>query len=297
MIFIGLAFGFDAHGFVPALFQPDLTDPLRLVRPDIPYELTWSAGGIFEYAAAPLVMVTESADGTQTRTAALDSLVAMNLSGGFSMRGLARFELAAPVFLTSTGLDGGNGFDMGDLRVAALVAPLRGNVLDAGVQVWLGLPTGQSEVFLGAGGVTAGGVLAASALFGPVALTGNLGMGYAPKGELNLENNSGLTLGLGANYQALDILAFGLESNMAAPFKNSGQTSSRVPAELTFTTRYGINENVLLLGGFAAGLSGGASAADWRGFLGASTTLTFCRAVTLPKLSLTPSGQITVSSA
>lgn len=63
---------FDAHGFNLAALDGDVRDPLEVLRAGRFQQWDWFAGGAFEFAKAPLVLVTVPSSGESTREVLLD---------------------------------------------------------------------------------------------------------------------------------------------------------------------------------------------------------------------------------
>lgn len=268
--------GFDAHGFTIAAQDADLRGLLALSRP-ASMGGGFFIGGLLEYAEEPL-MVGEIPPGGDLGdvvelSPALDNLWALNLSLGYAPNALLRFDVAAPMYLSSVGLDGNQGAALGDLRLAAMVSPLRVSEdggLGVGISPFLDLPTGQVETFRGDTGLGGGVRVAATGQADALSLTANAGLRFRPAIDVdNLNGADEIELGLGAGYLLSEVLHTSLEAKTSLPLASSDVTGSLRPAELLPSLRYRPRD-ISYIGGAAIGLSRGASAAAWRLFLGAT---------------------------
>lgn len=263
--------GFNAHGFVLTPERGDLRDALSLYRPAKLERWEWSGGGLIEYANRPLVYVTEREGQDPVRSVALNHLAALHLNGTLAVHERLRFGLSAPIYATSTGFDGPQGANLGDLRLDALTV-LREPALDGiglGVVGWLDLPTGSPQRFLGrravAGGFSGIGTYEAERL----TLTGNLGLHLEP--SVDVENIKGADLliaGGGASYLVSDRTSLGLEALMRASLASNDRAWTGSPAEAILSIRHRDPSGGFVTAGLAAPLSQGVGAAAWRVFLG-----------------------------
>ena len=191
--------GFDAHWFTAGALDGDLRDPVTLLRPGRMSAMEGYGSLVFDYANRPLVRST--ADG---RLPWLDHVVAAQLVGGFAPHELVRIDLDLPLYLTSQGPTGSQGFDLGDLRLGALVAFLQPGDeggIGVGVAPWLSLPTGSSSDFLGQPGLGAGLTADFTVESGALTVGGQLGFQLNPSLSYdNLEGADHLLVGLSLGY-------------------------------------------------------------------------------------------------
>jgi OOP family OmpA-OmpF porin len=269
--------GFDAHGFSLAALDADPRDALTVQRPGAFLGGDFFAGAVFEYASKPLVFAVAdplTGEPTGETLVVLDRLAALNVSGGAAVTPWLRFDLGAPLYLTSTGIgEVSQGVGLGDLRVAAMLAPLTPDRetggFGLGLVPYLDLPTGDDSEFLGQRGVSGGAKLAVTGEIGPLTLTGDVGVQVQPAVTVgNLSNADALQTGVAAGYVVSDQLAFTLEGHLASPFVAAGQPGTGAPGEALFSVRSVTASGGHFLAGAAAGVSSGASSAAYRVFVG-----------------------------
>jgi hypothetical protein len=263
--------GFDAHGFHLAAHKADMRDALSLQRPSAFRQLDWYAGGLLEYAKSPLVVeILETGE----RQAVLDNLFVANITTGVAAHDRIRFDLGVPIFLTSTGPDGGQGADFGDLRLAAMTVPFLGRVgpgdLSIGVVPYLDVPSGDPTSHLGSTKVTGGATAAASFELSKITITGNTGVSFQPKLDdaLNMQGSDTILAGAGVGYLASERTGVNLEllGHLTVPAADIvGSTS---PVELISSVRHQPVQGGFVTGGLATALSPGAGAAALRLFVG-----------------------------
>lgn len=273
---------FDAHGFRLGAFDGDLRDPVQGLRPGRMNVSEWYAGGVLEFAKAPLVYVVPNQDGEIiSRDVVLDNVLAANLAGGYTLHDRVRVDVGLPVYFASTGrIDDGTGPQgaaLGDLRLGAmigLVRPEEAELLDGGgfglgVVPWLTMPTGAAGKFLGEATFSGGLALVGTHEVGKLTISGDVGIGLRPAIQLeNLNGSDRLDLGLGVGYLLSSSTAANAEVRMSSPLRKAGQVGTGAPAEGLVSVRHRFEQGAHLLGGVAVGLTPGAGAATYRIFLG-----------------------------
>lgn len=268
--------GFDAHGFTLAALNWAARSPLFHQYPAFGEQGDVFVGGVLEYADQPLVRIYTE-DGEQVdRQVVLDNLLALNLSGGVHVMDWLRLDVALPLYFTSTGLDGGQGFDPGDVRLTAMVAPLQpgddpltGTGLGVGLFPYLDLPSGTTDDFLGQDGV-AGGAKVAVAYGGSNYTAGaEVGAQFNPAIDLdNLQGTDKFTWGAFVGWLPRTDLGFTLEAHASSPFQKNAQPGTDAPAEILLSMKKNTRSGGHFLLGGATALNEGASAAAFRVFLG-----------------------------
>lgn len=269
--------GLDAHGFNLAAYTDDPRGALQVQRP-VRFE-QWDAfvGGVLEYAHEPLVLVTVDGEGNELgRDAVLDNIVALNASAGVALFDWLRLDGAVPLYFTSTGTgEVSNGFDLGDARFDAMVELVRPSADTAGgfgfgVVPYVDVPIGNADHFLGQGGITGGGKLAATYEFEKVTLGADAGVQFQPEvtGLDNLVGSDRALVGAQIGYMFTPNFAANLEGKIAVPFSVNPEPGTDTPAELTLSIKDRLKSGVHFLAGASAAVSEGASAADFRLFLG-----------------------------
>lgn len=263
--------GFNAHGFVATPQDGDIRDGLLLYRPGALYQGEWSASGLLEYANRPLMLVTETSDGETTRTVALNHIAALHLTGSVSAHERLRFGASIPVIFTSSGFDGPQGANFGDIRVDTmfLASMPQEDGIGLGVSGWVDLPTGNADRFLGRGGL--GGGFAGIGTYETEVwtFTSNLGIQFNPAVDIDgYKSNNLMLVGGGARYSLSESSSLGLEALLRAGLTSNDRAWTGSPAEAVLTFRHREPEGPHVIVGLAAPLSSGAGAAVWRAFLG-----------------------------
>ena len=261
--------GVDAHGFQLVAPTSDARDLLSVQRPKEMSSGDWFAGGLIEYAKAPLVATLPDGEKLQV----VDNLVGLNLAGGGVVHERVRLDLSAPLYLTSVGLDGTGGTALGDVRLGGMVVALTEDDTDGrltvGVVPWLDLPTGPDERFLGQANIAGGMLAAASTQVDTLTFTGNLGMQFNPAlTQANLTGSDTLLAALGAGTRVGDELGLNVELRGAIPLVASDASGTGAPWEGLLSGRYTTASGGQVLGGLAAGLSAGVGAPAFRIFVG-----------------------------
>lgn len=268
---------FNAHNLHVAAFDGDLRDPLLLVRPGRFRQWDWFAGGVLEYANAPLVRYEREADdpdGEIFRNEILDHVVALNLSAGVAFHERIRLDLAAPLFFASwDGNQQYQGVDFGDIRATATVPILLPDENDEGaglaVAGKLDIPSGATRDFLGNRTVGGGADLAFSYAVSNFTATATAGAMFVPRIDRdNLNGPDAFLGGLAVGYRVHETTSLNLEGLFEVPFRQNEVGLTESPGELTFTARHRRPSGAHLLAGAAAGVTRGAGAARFRVFLG-----------------------------
>lgn len=279
--------GFDAHGFNLAAFDADVRDPLTVQRPGVFTQGDWFFGGVFEYAKEPLVFVLADPDTLQPtgeEQVVLDNLAVLNASFGYSVLDMLRLDVAAPLYFTSTGPDAASqGAGIGDIRLAAMFAPLQPGFdyddvpgatykehgFGLGVVPFLDIPVGNDGEFLGTGGVAGGGRLALTYELTNVTFTGEVGTLFGPRIDVgNLADSDALTYGAAIGVNPTQDLGFTLEGHFESPFTVNEAAGSGAPGEALLSLRKSTKSGGHLLAGGSVGVLKGASAAEYRIFIG-----------------------------
>jgi outer membrane protein OmpA-like peptidoglycan-associated protein len=266
--------GFDAHGFNLAAFDSDVRDPLTVARPGAFQQNDWFLGGLLEYANEPLVFVATSPDGSETgETVVLDDVFALNTSLGWAMIDQVRFDASLPLLFTSAGLDGDQGVGVGDLRLSAMIAPIQPDDdggLGVGLVPYLDVPVGDSTEFVGDGTLTGGAKIAATYELERFTLGAEVGTDFGPT-LAALENLSGsdrLVTGLAVGVNPSETVGFTVEGHLLSPFQRSDEAGTAAPGEILLHGRKTTESGGHFAAGGALAVSQGASAAEYRIFLG-----------------------------
>lgn len=267
--------GFDAHGFTLSAFGNDARAPLVVTAPGRFSAWQWYAGGLLEYAKEPLVLYEYQGDQLVSEAPVLDDLLAANLSAGFAVHDRVRLDLGLPLYLSSSGADGRpQGFAPGDLHVAAFVALLRpaeGEVPGAGLGLvpFVDVPTGAEAEYLGQSGPGGGVKLSGGWAGREVSMGLEVGASFEPAIEVgNLRGADRLLLGGNVGFLLDPSLGLNAELHAGLPFATNEELGTDAPAEVLVSLRKRMDSGAHLSMGAATAVSTGASAADFRVFLG-----------------------------
>ncbi len=272
--------GFDAHGFRLAAHDADLRDPLIVQRPGAFSQGDWFLSGLAEYAKAPLVEVRVPEEGGEAQeVAVVDNLVAMNISAGVAAHDRLRFDVLAPVYGLSTGIDQtSQGPALGDLRVSMMAIGVRpqhitgGGGPGLGVVGYLDLPTGTPGRFLGQQGVGGGAKLAATFEADQITVSGDIGAEFdkAVEGFANVQGTDKVVASLGFGVLASDTVGLTLEGVVQPPIEATSfdLATTAFPAESILSVRYRDASGGHFTIGGAAGITDGPGVAAFRVFVG-----------------------------
>ncbi|MCO4747560.1 MAG: OmpA family protein [Proteobacteria bacterium] len=272
--------GFNAHGFELAPGDLDVADPLSVWRPEAQVKGSWSANGLFEYAKSPLVLATATGEDTYTTETLLDNVVALNMGGQYAVHERVGIALSLPMFLTSSGSDGGQGAALGDARLyvpVTLIAAAddtsgEGN-FGLSVIPFADLPTGAEGKFLGNGGFGGGLLGAVGYGYGPIQVSLNLGFQANPSMEFeNLQGGAQLLSGAALSFLPSDTLGIRLESTLRPTLSSNQYKLTESPGEVIASVRGKMDNGFRWTGGAATAYTRGASAATFRLFAGAGYT-------------------------
>jgi outer membrane protein OmpA-like peptidoglycan-associated protein len=264
----------DGHNFPVVGYDGDPRDPSGLVRAGSFKAGQWYAGGILEFAKAPVIFQQRVGEGFADPVAVLDNVFALNVSAGAAVHKRIRLDAALPIYFASTGLDGeSQGASVGDLRLASLVSVFRtddSNGYGLGLVPYLDLPTGSQAKWLGDGGLGGGFTIANTYESGKMTFTGNMGMNFRKKvsGRENINGADALELGLGVGYLFTENNGVTVEAAMSAPLAKNTIAWAESPAQWLASYRYHSPSGGHFMLGFGTALTRGAGAAKWRVVLG-----------------------------
>jgi outer membrane protein OmpA-like peptidoglycan-associated protein len=264
--------GFDAHNFQLYAADGQPVAPLVVASPFV--TKGFFAAGVFEYAKSPLVAVPASSDGTLDFTEAealLDDVVALNLNLGWAPARFARIDVGLPLFLSSTGHEGANGFAAGDIKVGGTLGwskeEQRG--FGVGLSPYVTIPLGATSAYLGQSGVAGGADLGLGYHGEKLLVAASAGYAYAPDFTLgNLTGADHINVGAIIGYEVVEHFGINLEGRAALPLGVEAVPGTDTPAELLVHGKYQLTSGLNFLAGGAGGLSGGAGTPAYRVFLG-----------------------------
>ena len=266
--------GVDAHELYLAPQTGDVRSAFTVRMPTGMTRGDLYASTVFEYSARLLTLHQTYEDGSTGETLALGRAGVLNLGVGYAVHDRARLELALPVVPFSSGLDGGNGFAFGDLRLGGaveLVSTAGDEGLGIEIAPYLDGPTGAQGAFLGRDGFAGGSEVAAAMRRGSFTFGGSAGLEFQPKVALsNIDGADQFRLGLSGNYAPTDIWGVTAELVASPALAKNAVAGVGSPVELRAGGRYRVAHGFTVLGGAAVGVSPGIGAAGWRLFVGGS---------------------------
>lgn len=264
--------GFDAHNF--HLYAAD-GQPVAPLQAPSPFITKGFFGAVvFEYADSPLVRVPASSDGSIDWTkqeAVLDDVMALNFNLGWAPARFVRVDVGLPLFVSSVGTSGANGFAAGDIRVAATVGWTKEEQRGFGVAVtpFVTIPMGADTAFLGESGLSAGGDLSLGYHGDRFLVAAGAGYSYKPDFELdNLTGADQVTVSAVAGYEVVEHLGINAEVRAGLPLSANEFEGTETPAEVIAHAKYQLPMGLNFLAGGAGGLSYGAGTPAWRAFVG-----------------------------
>jgi OOP family OmpA-OmpF porin len=275
--------GFDGHTWQLAAPIGDGRDAMLFPRPGRMTAMRPTVAGLFEYAKDPVLVTSQVGGGDVNVNRVLANVVALNVAAGFAVHERVRFDLSAPVYFASTGLETqpspsnpapasvAQGFGLGDIRLGALaniLMPGDNGGLGVGVAPYLDLPTGNDAKFLGQGGIAGGGKLVGTFETGPLVVNAAVGPRFNPGLALsNLPGGTTLDLGLGLGVVTSNLGVHG-ELRMVSPLAKVGVPGTATPAELLLYGRFHTSGGGHAMVGGSFAVTPGASASTFRLFVG-----------------------------
>ncbi|MBW2256829.1 MAG: OmpA family protein [Deltaproteobacteria bacterium] len=267
--------GFDAHGFGLVAQDGDPRDLMTVQRAGRFNQGEFWFSTLTEFAKAPLVLGYHYPDGRPDEYEnVLDNVLALNLSTGVAVHNYIRLDVAFPMYLTSTGYDGSNGFNIGDTRVTVTGAiirpkPVFGGGFGLAVMPHLDIPSGNDEVFLGKGGVGYGGKLAATYEARRITVSADAGANLGPSiDSINLSANNQIVFGGGFGLMLTPTIGANFEFRYGMEIGDNDVKGTASPSEVIGSVRGRMMNGLHWNAGAAAALTNGVGAARWRAFLG-----------------------------
>jgi len=150
---------------------------LQLASPALSQPGAWFLGVGSTWADSPVL----AGD-----TVVIAHQAAARLAAGYTLGERLRLEASLPTY-PSVSVAGEAGFALGDARAAAMIGLVgsRSGAVSLGLMPFLSVPTGSEPSFLTAGGLSGGGLVAARAAAGPLALVVNGGVAARPSANLD----------------------------------------------------------------------------------------------------------------
>jgi len=270
----------DVHGFHLTPDDGDLHDPLRTWRAETHERNSFGINALGEYAYRPLVRYGTTTDGETTRSIEIQDLAALNLGLFFSPHERLAITATLPAYLAVESDTISSGVGIGDMRFSAPIGVLLdqslGEKVDLSVSVipHLDIPGFYRNRFFRSGGVSGGGVIAATLGKEKWQASANFGAQFAPEVMVeNLSGNERLLASASASYMLLDNLAVRGEWTFNPVLNNNDVPWADSPMELTGSFRGQANHQLGWVAGASTALSKGAGAATFRAFLGLDVAL------------------------
>ncbi|MDQ3030811.1 MAG: OmpA family protein [Myxococcota bacterium] len=258
---------------------PTTEDGLALQLPSTLGDLRWSAGVMFDYAHAPLVL--SAPDRGESAGAIVDHRLVGHVVGALGLTDRVEVQLRVPVILVQTG----DSPSIGGVRFASPdVAGIGDGAIGANVRLYgerdegLQLGIAAELVLPFAVGSSLGGdtevgfrgqLLVAYALKRAVTVALNAGAAYRPERDFGTAQlGTELTYGLGVYITAIEDLVIAAELFGATNFREQGAfTRTNSPLEALLGARYTIS-GVTLSGGLGFGITSAIGTPDVRALLG-----------------------------
>ncbi len=264
--------GFDAHGFRLAGHDSDSRDPLMWLRPGDQEAGDVYVGALAEYANRPLVFEPQPGE----RVVALSDLMAFNVAAGVAPIPALRFDASLPVYVSSQSELEANAPAVGDLRLSAMVVPLRvaaSGAVGLGLVGALDLPLGPAEDYLGSGALA--GLVATTGTVEVDAYTASwtLGARLAQSTATDVRpaptrGGSTMQAGVSVGAEVAEHTGVTLESIVDVPIDPVVATAIGVPAQAIASVRYVLPSGATLTAGVGAGIGLGAGASPIRLLVG-----------------------------
>ncbi len=267
--------GFDAHGFHLAAYDGDIRDPYSVLRPGRMHQWEVYASVLAEYAESPLSYVSGPPGADNQPTPVLDNLMAANFAAGLALHDRVRVDVAMPLYIMSSGVDGAaGGTGIGDMRASAMIGLLRpfheqAGGAGLGLVPWIDIPLGDDQIYLGNSGVAGGFALAATYELEKLTFSGHFGMQFNPTVSLyNMQGADKLVAGVATGLRLGQSMAVNLEALLSTPYLANDQKGTDLPAEAILSLRKRFDSGGHLSLGVAGGMSDGMGTAPYRAFLG-----------------------------
>ena len=222
----------------------------------------WAAGVLSHYARTPLEYRTSGGD-----TAILNHLWTNDIGAQWRHGDLA-IGAGLPIHALATGLSTPDPRWLGDTRLSSTLAlPSLGGPLDIGLSGALGLPTGNSDGWLGEPGIHGSGHLLVSG-GSSLRWTMNVGGIWRPRTDLGeLTWGPAVSWRAGAMTSVSEALSVGLELDGASQVLRSDAPGAH-PVETLASLQWQASESLSLTTGGAAALTKGVGAPAYRAMLG-----------------------------
>lgn len=265
----GRAFALDADTFAPSGSTFDGQGTVNVTHPSLWFPGAWYGGVALYWADDPVVRsITQGTDTTEE--VVVDGMFGTQLAGGYTIKGVARIDLAIPTYpyvgMGDTTLSGGA---LGDIRLGGVIPILKPENSPLGLSFvpTFRLPTGKDENFTGNPGL---GVDLAAAVGGFINTVGwavNAGFGLGRQETVeDLSVGSAMNLKGGLFVPIGDSLKVGgeLESKVSL---TDGTSYNENPMEGHLFGQYGKQDGLVVTTGLGTGLVAGVGAPDIRLFL------------------------------
>ena len=279
-LFSPAALAFDGHGITYSPGQAELTSPVVVWQPWSAPQGTFSGGLIFELTDGGLLLNEQPAGGGPiTQTELVGTLAVANVGASYSLHERVGVGAGMPLYLSQVTNGDQQGPGLGDPRLYAPVGLLLpeadGTGFGLSVVPQLGAGVGDHTRYLGADGLSFGGVLAAGYGTGKLRVAANGGAfvnpaGDQPQDDIDRDTSQTALLGASVGFLPTDRVGLNLEAFWQPPVPAHTTDNGVGPAELIGSARFALPRNVNLVAGGATSLNTAAGAARYRVFAGIS---------------------------
>ncbi len=263
----------DIDTFKPSGSGYDSWGTLQLVHPEIGLAGGAYAGLGLVYADDPLVRVDGA---TGAETAVVSSQFSTRVAAGYNLLGVARLDVAMPLY-PSVVMGGQAGqFALGDLRIGANVPLLHYDRSETGrsgvgisVAPYLALPTGDPALFTSAGAISGGAVASVGGRVADVGWTANAGIDLEQASVIGAAQDQGSSVdaGFGLNYWLNPEYLIGAEIDGELTIAGDTADYRESPVEAHLYGTWGDSSGLFATVGGGMGLIAGIGAPDYRVFL------------------------------
>lgn len=250
----------DVDSYEPAASTFDGAGGLQVMSPRLDEHGDWYAGLELVYAHNPLVRVA----GNVVEPIVSDSF-ATHLMGAYTLFGRVRIDADVPVY-PYIGSPTSGGFSMGDIALGATVKIVQTESAGLSLRPSLGIPSGDSANWAGAGGAS-GGITAAAGLTPSKSFfaNANVGAAFGPENTVGeFQVGSGLTVAAGLGTHIGDHITLGAELDSLVTLAGGLGPYNKNPVELHGYMSWASGTGLIAILGVGTGIVAGIGAPDAR---------------------------------
>ena len=242
-------------------------------------QFRWAAGGVLDYANAPVEVRTDN----RRSGGVLDSVLTSTLTGAFSVHDMLNFGAQMPIFWWYRGRSLGdlaygtgatvreNATSMGDIHFLAKVRAIEEGVWPFGLAItpFVTFPTGDASRLLGEDRFTGGLTVTYEIDLAWLRMALDGGWHYrGPSRVLGTRVDNSFPIAAGLSRNVIDPLNLSLEAHGEIYDSSDNRRFAGDPFELDLVARYSYDKNLRIFGGGGAGLTSGAGSPAFRIFAG-----------------------------